>query len=88
MRRRGMPSPVALIFTKPGGNAYVVGILLNELAAPAHPLSGAMHSNDPHQPRAHNEPDVSLHENVSLALFMAGDFGFLTLIQSRDGPDR
>jgi hypothetical protein len=26
--------------------------------------------------------------NGSLALFIAGDFGFFTLIQSRDGPAR
>ena len=26
-----------------------------------------------------------IHANASLALFIAGDFGFLTLIQSRDG---
>jgi hypothetical protein len=41
-----MPSPdegdaVALTF-EPGGNAYVAGILLKELAELAHPLSSAM----------------------------------------------
>jgi hypothetical protein len=29
-----------------------------------------------------------VHENASLARFIAGDFGFFTLIQSRDGPAR
>jgi hypothetical protein len=28
------------------------------------------------------------YENASLALFIAGDFGFLTLIHSREGPGR
>ena len=66
----------------------MVGILLKELAELAHPLSGAIYGNRPAFSPKINGSGFSLHENASLALFIAGDFGFLTLIQSPDGPAR